>query len=83
MIKPRSAPEREHEAQQQPPCGAHRERNCLVIALVFFVIAFAPITAAEHGFNPFPDWLVAWCLIGLPLGLIALIAAMPDGVDER
>jgi hypothetical protein len=56
------------------------------VALGFFAIAFTPITLADHGIitpGPIMGPVVAWCLLGLPLGMIALIAAMPDGVDER
>jgi len=63
-----------------------RSGKCLIAAGVFFAIAFTPITLADHGIiqdGPIIGPLVAWCLLGLPLGMIALIAAMPDGVDER
>ena len=56
----------------------------LRFALVFLFIAFAPITAAEHGFDPLPHWVGAWCLIiSFPAALISIIGLGEGAPDER
>lgn len=58
----------------------------LYVAIAFFVIAFTPITLVDHGIiqpGPIMGPFVAWCLLGIPFGIIALIASMPDECDER
>jgi len=47
------------------------------IACGFLFVAFAPITAAEYGFDPLPHAVGAWCfIIGYPAALISLIGGM-------
>ena len=54
------------------------------LAAIFLFIAFAPITAAQYGFDPLPHWFGAWCVIlGYPAALVVLIGGFGGECNER